>query len=441
MLSLRHCLCFLALLLLSACGGREQYPEILHLAGSNTIGEGFARALAEGYFRQVQEADSITTERINAKELRIVGWRNNQPEAIRISAHGTGTGFDSLAKDRADIVMASRPILPEENAQFDQELRSIRTEHFVALDGIAVVVHPNNPLQSLSVAQVMQLFSGKIQNWKALTGQAAPVNLYVRDHKSGTYDTFNQLVLEPYQATLSENIEGAFESTRKVSEAVAKDPNAIGFLSFQKIGAAKPLRISKESNNSTAPTVFSIKTESYPLSRRLYLYHLPQSTNPHIGQFVKYALTEKGQEAIVARNFVSPKLFIANVDELPANAPASYRNRLRKANRIPINVYFNPGSHQFDRQALDKLGKINRLLRQKAYVNRQVMLMGFSDNTGSEAIQNDLSKLRAKKVQAYLREYGNSRASAHWYGSAMPLASNLSYAGRRQNCRVEVWIR
>ncbi len=431
----------IAWLLLVGCRSGSEYPVILELAGSNTVGKGLAPELVRGYFQTKLEVDSITEQSRGAEELDIIGWRAGKPKVIRISSHGTSTGVDSLAQKSADIWMASRNITATENARFDYDMRQSDAEFFVALDGIAIVVNESNPLESLSISQVMKIFSGDIQSWKNLNGRNEKISLYVRDKKSGTYDSFQSIVLKPYKAVLSKHVAGEFEDNAKVSAAVANDPNAIGFTSYKKIAGTKPLLIDDNSGRVYEPNVFTIKTEAYPISRRLYLYRYPNSTNRHAINFTRFARSEVAQELIVKSGFVSPDLFLTRIEDLPSDAPELYRKLLRGASRIPINIYFTPGSHQFDRDALVKLGEINRMLRQKEYVNRQVLLMGFSDASGSLQRQQELALMRARKVQQYLREYGNSRSSAFSFGSQMPLASSLAYEGRQRNSRVEVWVK
>ncbi|MFW5659424.1 MAG: substrate-binding domain-containing protein, partial [Bacteroidota bacterium] len=299
----------------------------------------------------------------------------------------------------------------------------------------------SNPIESLSISQVTKIFAGDINNWRNLNGKDEKINLYVRDKKSGTYDSFQSIILKPYKTGMSETVAGEFENNAKLSAAVANDAQAIGFTSYKKVAGTKLLRIADNTGRVYEPNVFTIKTEVYPICRRLYLYRHPNATNRHAINFTRFASSETAQELIVKSGFVSPDLFLTSDADLPEDAPPLYRRLVSKAKRIPINIYFTPGSHQFDRDALVQLGEINRMLRQKGYVNRQVLLMGFSDASGSVPMQEELAILRARKVQQYLREYGNSRTRAFSFGSQMPLSNSFDYEGRRRNSRVEVWVR
>src|SRR5208337_4554653 len=98
--------------------------------------------------------------------------------------------------------------------------------------------------------------------------------LYARDAKSGTFDTFDNLVLKPGNLKISPEAK-RFESSPDLSDETARDPDGIGFAGFAYIRNAKPLAISSVCGIVSTPEVFSVKTKEYPLSRRLYLYTTP----------------------------------------------------------------------------------------------------------------------------------------------------------------------
>ncbi len=101
---------------------------------------------------------------------------------IDVAAHGSGTGMRGLASGEAQIAMSSRPIKASEEALLADfgPMRSFDSEHVVAIDGLAVIVHPSNPLDALTVSDIARLFSGEIRNWAELGGSNRPVSLYAR---------------------------------------------------------------------------------------------------------------------------------------------------------------------------------------------------------------------------------------------------------------------
>src|SRR5690606_21077080 len=110
----------------------------------------------------------------------------------------------------------------------------------VALDGLAIIVHPDNPVTRLDIDSIRALFAGDIRNWRQVGGRNAPVRLAARDDKSGTYETFRMLVLG--NASLAADAQ-RFESTDELAHRVASDPDAIGFVGLGGVGGARTLAI------------------------------------------------------------------------------------------------------------------------------------------------------------------------------------------------------
>jgi phosphate transport system substrate-binding protein len=138
------------------------------------------------------------------EESFIVGERSGVENQIEIQAHGSKTAFEDLKSGLCDIGMASRPIKPEERQALLPtlgDLTSNASEHVLALDGIALIVHPSNPIKTLSVAQVADIFSGTLTDWSQLGGRAVTIAIYARDEKSGTWDFFNEAVLKKHGKT------------------------------------------------------------------------------------------------------------------------------------------------------------------------------------------------------------------------------------------------
>ncbi|NLO81402.1 MAG: phosphate ABC transporter substrate-binding protein [Xanthomonadaceae bacterium] len=250
-------------------------PPALRLHGSNTIGEQLAPALVEGILRARGYTDIRLVPGTTSTDKTVYAFaQDDLPEiAVEIHAHGSSTAFQGLMAGSADLGMASRPILDREVTALQPQLgnlTAVGSEHVIALDGLAVIVHPSNPVHSLSTRQVAQLFSGQIANWNSLGGPELPVTVYARDDQSGTFETFKSLVLKPHGAQLTPSAH-RIESSSELSDRVAQDPGAIGFIGLPYVRRAKVLAINEsEQALAIVPTHFTVATEDYPLSRRLY---------------------------------------------------------------------------------------------------------------------------------------------------------------------------
>ena len=113
-----------------------------------------------------------------------------------------------------------------------------RTKIVVGSDGLAIIVHQTNPIESLTTKQLAGLLSGEINDWSQVGGNPGPVNVRARDDLSGAYDTIEHLVLIPYNKSLS-NYAQSYESVAALADAVANDRNAIGFVGLPLAQRAK----------------------------------------------------------------------------------------------------------------------------------------------------------------------------------------------------------
>lgn len=416
---------------------------MFRMHGSNTIGEKLGPALAEGYLK-LKGATSTQQKDLAADERQVVGiyTASSQRPAIEVFAHGSATAFKDLGAQAADLGMASRRIKPEEVTQLtglDGDMSSPSSEHVLGLDGVAVVVNSANPLQSLTIEQVGKLFSGEITDWSALGGPAVPVTIHARDDKSGTFDTFKALVLDPLSLKL---VAGAkrYESSTDLSDAVASDPGAIGFIGLPYVRRSKLLGISAGAGNPPiVPTQFTVGTEDYPLSRRLYLYLPGKAPSKDAADFVEYALSDAGQEVVKQIGFVSQNPYTEKVAD-DANWPAGYRQMVSGAERLSFDFRFESGTGNPDTKAQRDLGRLVEYVG-KSGRGRGLLLAGFADSVGGAAANQQLSLDRAKVIAAALQARGIDVLKVEGFGSAIPVASNDTPAGRERNRRVEVWLR
>jgi phosphate transport system substrate-binding protein len=191
--------------------------------------------LAQAYLRQ-QGAQEVRTVPGKPDEVSVQGMLSGSLKAIDIAAHGSATGFTDLAADRCDIGMASRQVKRDEVAKLLNlgEMTSPASEHVLGLDGVAIIVNRANPVSALSLAQLASIFSGEITDWSGVSGRQGKIKLYSRDDKSGTYDTFKTLVLGSRGLASTAT---RIEDSRQLSEKVAAEIDAIGFVGMPYVSA------------------------------------------------------------------------------------------------------------------------------------------------------------------------------------------------------------
>lgn len=412
--------------------------RLFSLHGSNTIGASLAPGLAQDYLTSKGAEDVSIRARAEANEYRVEGRVAGNPVYIDVAAHGSGTGMRGLASGEAQIAMASRPIKPSEQALMADfgPMRTFESEHVVAIDGLAVIVHPNNPLEALTVNDIARLFSGEIRNWAELGGPSRPVNLYARDNKSGTWDSFKSMVLKGHYSL--DGRARRFESNDRLSDSVSADPGAIGFVGLASVRKAKAMSISQNGVSPLGPEPLYVATEDYALSRRLFLYTLPGQMPPLVREFIEFAQSEAGQRRVAEVGFVSQNP-VSLKPAINPNAPPTYNELVRHGERLSINFRFDAGSSRLDNKALWDLERLRQFMTQPENRERQLQLIGFGDSQQSEQRALILSKMRALRVKSALREHDIHASSVMGFGDGLPVADDRE-AGRIKNQRVEVWL-
>jgi phosphate transport system substrate-binding protein len=416
-------------------------PEVvLSMHGSNTIGAQLAGALAEAFLKR-QGAQAVSTVAgPRADEFTVLGTLpgDARPKAIEIQAHGSGTAFPDLAAGKCDIGMSSRPIKPAEAASLAKlgDMTSPACEHVVGLDGLAIIVNKSNAVSALTTSQVAGIFTGEIANWRDAGGADAPIEVLARDDKSGTYDTFKALVLGKGQL-----VAGAvrLEDSRVLSDRVAGDPNAIGFIGLPYIRSAKAVAISEAGAAPLVPNRLTVATEDYLLSRRLFFY-TPASPDPLVRRFVEFAVGSDGQTIVAQNGFVELNVKAGSA-EAAANSTPEYLRAIAGAQRLSLNFRFRPGSSELDNRALADLDRVAGFLSSPGQNRAGVVLCGFSDSIGATETNQALSLNRANVVADEFRRRGIAPAEVSGFGAGNPVASNKTEEGREKNRRVEAWLR
>jgi phosphate transport system substrate-binding protein len=414
--------------------------RVLALHGSNTIGAGMAPSLVEAFLRQEGYSDVKRVPGRNAEELTIEA-RSPQgvQQAVEIQAYGSGTAFKALQEGRADIGMSSRRIKPEEVSMLASlgDMTGPANEHVIALDGIAIVVHPNNPVRTLTRKQIADIFAGRITDWSQVKGTAGPIHLYARDDKSGTFDTFQNLVLGSEKLAPGAK---RFEDSAQLSDAVANDPAGIGFIGLPYIRNARALAVSDLGATPLLPSRFTVATEDYALSRRLYLYTPENPRNPLVRRFVAFAQSKGGQEAVGSSGFV-PQTVRPEALTVDAGAPAEYRKLTQGAQRLSLNFRFRTGSADLDNKARLDLDRVVDFLSDMNVQGQSIMLFGFADSQGGRDLNLKLSRERAQSVASQFQQRGVKPGVVTGFGYDLPVASNDSEEGRAKNRRVEIWVK
>lgn len=430
--------------LVAHLGTPKNERPAFRIHGSNTIGSKLAPALVEGFLAKQghRNIHSIAETMSVERRIEYLDARSGLPSFVEIHAHGSRTAFSGLKEGRCDVAMSSSRIKESDAVELQTaglgDLRSAGAEHIAALDGLAILVHPSNSCSQLNRKTVASIFEGKITDWSEL-GRTRPgkIHLHARDANSGTFDFFQSVVLE--SGTLSP-ASTRHEDSTELSRAVASDPDAIGFAALPYILDCKSLAIGDEGTPAQIPSRFTLATEDYALSRRLYFYAPANKAHPWTRDFLDFVASGEGQEIVNRSGFIKQTPVI-QPGLIPANAPESYKQLLTGAERVGMNVRFSGDSGEPDSKARLDFGRLVELMSMPENRGRELVLVGFHEDTGQPEKDLSTSRRTAEAVASELEKRGLQVRHIEAFGSALPVASSADRAIREKNNRVEVWIR
>ena len=261
-------------------------------------------APSQGRSIQIKGSDTM----VNLGQAWAEAFSQKHPDInIAVTGGGSGTGLTALISGTCDVAESSRAIEKKE-VDMAKARGVIPVEHLVAMDGIVVVVHPRNPIKSLTMAQLREIFLGVITNWKAMGGANKPIVLLSREFNSGTHIFFKEHVLRRGHSKGPEEFTpGALlmPSSQAIAEEVAGNENAVGYygMGYKSI-RQKTLAVAKDAQSpAVEPTLPNIKSKAYPISRPLFLY-TNGTPKGLLKEFIDFVFSPKGQEIVKKTDFV-----------------------------------------------------------------------------------------------------------------------------------------
>ncbi len=208
---------------------------------------------------------------------------------IVIEGGGATKGIREVAKGTVPMGGSCRPKL----SGATEELRTRMNP--VAWDALVVIVHPDNPVNNLTLSQLRQVYEGKITNWKTLGGSNQPIDLLIRRGKfSGVGRTLRQLVFNDFDKKFASD--HVYKSSGPLEKAVENDPWA---LAVTGVSSAKKRAVKMLALNGKQPDYEHIRSGEYLLYRPLYITANPADPQyPEVKRFVDFAHTRQGREII-----------------------------------------------------------------------------------------------------------------------------------------------
>ncbi len=278
---------------------------VLLLVGCRTTDSDSTGETTSGGAIQNKGSDTL----VNIALAWAEAYQQVEPDVtVAVTGGGSGTGIASLINGTVDIANASRSMK-------DSEIEEAQAngfdpiEHVVAIDALAVIVHPDNPVSQLTIQQLADMYTGRITNWQDVGGLDAPIVLLSRETNSGTHVYFLEEVVREGD---SEN-EDIFApqtllmpSSVGITSELRRNPNAIGYdgLGYVDPAHEKIIAVARTADDPyVMPTVATASSGDYPLSRNLFMYTAGEPQG-NIADYLAWIMSPVGQEIVTRLGFV-----------------------------------------------------------------------------------------------------------------------------------------
>lgn len=270
---------YLTLALLVGCS-EESASTALTLAGSDTE-IGLAQRFAERY-----------------SELK-------NGETVSVRGGGSGAGIAALLEGRIDIATSSRPLKEEEKTRAAEQGLEL-VERVVAIDALAVIVHPSNSVTELSLDELGALYRGEVKSWAEFGGAAGGVTVYGRQSNSGTYDYFRETVLNDDYTLRMLNMNG----NAQIVEGVRRDPLGIGYVGIGYVSADDPsiriVAIEHDGRLNHPSDDQAVPGGTYPIARPLFMFTTTAKLE-RVRAFFELISSKAGAAIIRREGFLPPR--------------------------------------------------------------------------------------------------------------------------------------
>lgn len=256
---------------------------------------------------QVKGSDTM----VNLVQGWAEAYMQEQPDLfVAVTGGGSGTGIAAIINGTCDIAMSSRNITPKE-MDLAAKKGATPKEYTVALDGLAVVVHPSNPVSKLTMDQLADIFTGRVTNWKEVGGPDLKIVILSREVNSGTHVYFKEHVLRKGDAKSKEEFSAdalLLPSSQAIADEIKQNTSAIGYYGMGYIGKDhKAIAIAKDpSAVYVDPTVEDVISGNYPISRPLFIYTKGEPEG-QVKAFLDFILSDEGQAVVSQMDFVPIK--------------------------------------------------------------------------------------------------------------------------------------
>lgn len=234
---------------------------------------------------------------------------NNPDVSVSVTGGGSTVGIAAILNGEIGLANSSRPLKSDEITAFKEKGIDLKTL-VIARDGLSLIVHPQNPIRELTLAQVGQIFKGEITDWSEVSSYSGLISLYGRQSTSGTYGFFRDVALQADYAPSMKNMEGS----QAIFDGVSQDQMGIGYVGIGYVvddqgrvrDGIRPLSIASQSGSVAVSPLdeASVREGKYPLFRPIFQFlRADVLTSEPLRKFLQFEVSPSGQELVKKSGF------------------------------------------------------------------------------------------------------------------------------------------
>jgi len=379
--------------------------------------------------------ETITTGVVDEDGNLPITFANSEGDvtaSFLISSGGAEDALGAIANREASYIISDRRISQDDVDRLGiPDLRGTTAEAKLAQDGLVLVTHPDNPIDSLSTQEIARIWSGADVNWQSVGGLDVPITVTSAILTASDWRVFSQAILLPNAGTT--NAMTSFDDPNNFVSSIRNNPGSIGMARWSDIvqSGLKMLNVTQSCGLSSAPSAFHLQNGEYRLGQSIYSYYVGVTPS-------RIRLTDMANALIYTAS-----------GELDYSAAQLRQTMgiLKEAERTNIAFRFKEGSSELDQDSVLAVNEMIDLVTTNSLNGYEILLVGFSDSSGGAVTNTSLAQNRALSVEQALRaalpaERSEATPIATFSaGEMLPIWCNDTGEGRERNRRVEAWIR
>lgn len=383
---------------------------------------------------------------------------------ISVDEMADADGLNAVLNGEVAFLLTQEKITPETILELTgnviDDVSEVLTETTIGLDALSFVTHPDNKISVLSIDDISAVLTGEITSWAQLGGADEPINVHIPADKFGVTRQLTLQLLEDGAVAPNHTVH---EATADLNAAVKSDEHAMGVMYMSHLEDVKPLDLVGNCDIFFDNNEFSVQTEEYPLTVRMYQYTANEVRLPDFATNISdFIVTDVGQESVASQGLITQQLRVSPIQDqgarlissvLSSDSSATANRVMRQylaeaanAERLSTSLRFLTGQSVLDAKAVDDIKRISSIVRSETYKGYEVLVFGFTDSVGAIGNNITLANRRAEAVKQILLSENvgileDDAVTTFGMGPIAPVNCNDEDAGRQLNRRVEVWIR